>query len=74
MKKKNSDFLTGVLVGAAITLLLTRRSAPGVVVLPTDKPEKLPAGGSSIGEQPYNPFRYLPGDLGRQLPAIYANP
>lgn len=73
MSKANNQFITGLVVGAVATYLLTRKSAAsggndGILVAPK-KDAKIP---KTISQQPYNPFHYLPGDLGRQLPAIYA--
>lgn len=75
MSKKNNQFITGLVVGAAVTYLLTRPKTSGggggVLVIPKTDKDQAP---KTIGQRqmPYNPFHYLPGDLGRQLPAIYA--
>lgn len=73
MSKKNNQFITGLVVGAAVTYLLTRpkTASGGVLVIPKKDIDPAP---KTIGQRqmPYNPFHYLPGDLGRQLPAIYA--
>lgn len=73
MSKANNQFITGLVVGAAVAYLLTKKESAGgnggILVAPK-KDQKPPV--TSIGAQEYNPFHYLPDDLGRQLPAIYA--
>lgn len=71
-KAKNNQFITGMVVGAVAAYLLTRQqnSGNGGILVSPKKDAKIPP--QTISQQPYNPFHYLPGDLGRQLPAIYA--
>lgn len=77
---RNNGFMLGALAGVAVAYVLlrnTRAAGPiGPVTFPSTTPVQLPGdlginAGRQYNREQYNPFHYLPGDLGRQLPAIY---
>jgi uncharacterized membrane protein len=74
---RNNGFMLGALAGAAVAYVLLRNTRPaGPVTFPSTTPVQLPVdlginAGRQYSREQYNPFHYLPGDLGRQLPAIY---
>lgn len=87
-KKDNTLLLLGAAAIAAIFLFRGDDTGDGTTIPPIlpgtvtpnstqDKRDKIIirpgiSAGRQYSREQYNPFHYLPGDLGRQLPAIYA--
>lgn len=81
-RNNKGGFLLGAVVGAVATWIiidnLGQKNGPSKVPVPGPVGPSVPANnvlpsGEISGTRNYNPpFYYLPADLGRQLPAVYA--